>query len=76
MIYRTKVRHDAFTFSLAGMPVMASFIAPPIIASDRISKAMDARLKGDVGAGPTHAPTTAGRKPGIENSVYHSMLER
>ena len=45
MIYKAKVRHDAFTFSLAGLPVVASVIAPPIVASDRLSKAMDARIR-------------------------------
>ena len=44
MIYKMKVRHDAFSFSLAGMSTMASVIAPTIIASDRLSKTMDDRI--------------------------------
>jgi hypothetical protein len=42
MIYKTKVRRDAFTFSLAGMSAVAAVIAPPIVASDRLRKAPDA----------------------------------
>ena len=52
MIYKTKVRHDAFSFSLAGMSIVAPVIAPPIVASDRISKAMDAKMKARANACP------------------------
>ena len=46
MIYKTKVRHDAFSFSLAGMSVVAPFGVPPIVASDRIARAWNAKLSG------------------------------
>ena len=39
MIYKTKVRHDAFSFSLAGMSVVTAAIAPHVVRNDRISKA-------------------------------------
>ena len=61
MIYRTKVRHDAFTFSLAGMPTMASVIAPPIVASDRLTTAVEARIKAGASAGP--APREGAGEP-------------
>jgi hypothetical protein len=56
MIYTTKVRHDAFSFSLEGMSAVAPVIAPPIVASDRLSKAMDARFNRGTGADSAPAP--------------------
>lgn len=60
MIYKMKVRHDAFSFSLAGMSTMASVIAPTIIASDRISKTTDERIGS---AGPTSPSGEGGGEP-------------
>ena len=60
MIYRTNVRHDAFSFSLAGISGVGSAIAPPIVASDRISKAWDAKLSG--GASDSPAPSRGAGK--------------
>jgi hypothetical protein len=61
MIYKTNVRHDAFSFSLAGMSVVAAAIAPQIVASDRISKAWDAKLGGPKSDRP--APARGAGKP-------------
>lgn len=36
---------DRFTFSLGGMTAIASFVAPTVIASDRINKVRDQRLR-------------------------------
>jgi hypothetical protein len=62
MIYKTNVRHDAFSFSLAGISGVGSAIAPPIVASDRIAKAWDAKLSGDASGSP--APSAGAGKPG------------
>ena len=55
MIYKTKVRHDAFSFSLAGMSVVTAAIAPHVVRNDRISKAWDAKLSS--GASDRPAPS-------------------
>ena len=60
MIYKTKVRHDAFSVSLAGMSVVAPFGAPPIVASDRITKAWNAKLSG--GESDSPAPSQGAGK--------------
>jgi len=52
MIYKANVRHDAFSFSLAGMSAVAPVMAPPIVASDRVSKAWDAKLNGRASGSP------------------------
>ena len=45
MIYRANTRHDAYTFSLIGMSVVASVVAQPIVPDDHIAKAWDERLE-------------------------------
>ena len=63
MIYRTNVRHDAFSFSLAGMSVVGSAVAPPIVASDRISRAWDAKLGGGASDSPAPSAGAGGFRP-------------
>ena len=60
MIYKTKVRHDAFSFSLAGISAVAPYVGPPIVASDRITKARNARQ--DDGASEKPAPAQGAGK--------------
>lgn len=45
MFEKAKPARDAFTFSLGGMTTIASFVAAPAIADDRINKIRDDRLK-------------------------------
>ena len=45
MIYKANSRHDAYTFSLMGMSIVASVVAQPIVADDEITKAREAYLK-------------------------------
>ena len=40
-----KVARDAFSFSLGGLPTIASFVIAPAIADDRLNKVRDDRLK-------------------------------
>ena len=61
MIYKTNVRHDGVSFSMAGMSAVAPFMAPPIVASDRITKARNAQLNGGTEDGP--APSQGAGKP-------------
>jgi hypothetical protein len=61
MIYKTNVRHDAFSFSLAGVSAMAPYMAPPIVASDRITKARNAEANGGAKDGP--APSQGAGNP-------------
>ena len=42
MFEKAKRVRDAFTFSLGGMTTIASFVAAPAIADDRINKIRDA----------------------------------
>jgi hypothetical protein len=44
MFEKVKPARDAFTFSLGGMRAVAPFVAAPIIADDRINKAVDERM--------------------------------
>ena len=48
MFKKAKSGRDAFTFSLRGLTTIASFAAPTAIADDRINKAIDARLAGEL----------------------------
>ena len=61
MIYKTNVRHDAFSFSLAGMSVVGSAVAPTVVANDRIATAWDEKLGGTESGGP--APAQGAGKP-------------
>ena len=45
MTYRAERFFDAFTFALGGVSVASSFGMMPIVASDRIARAWDARLR-------------------------------
>lgn len=45
MIYKANSRHDAYTFSLMGMSIVASVVAQPIVADDQITKEREAYLK-------------------------------
>ena len=45
MFEKAKRTRDAFTFSLGGMKTIASFVAAPAIADDRINKIRDAQLR-------------------------------
>jgi hypothetical protein len=45
MFEKAKPVRDAFTFSLGGMTTIASFVAVPAVADDRINKIRDERLK-------------------------------
>ena len=45
MFKRSKPERDAFTFSLGGMTTIASFLAPPVVADDRINKIRDTHLR-------------------------------
>ena len=47
MSEKAKPAHDAFTFSLAGMRVIASFTVAPAIADDRINKTRNAEHRVD-----------------------------
>jgi len=38
MFNQTQPARDAFTFSLGGMSAIAPFVAPPIVADDRLNK--------------------------------------
>lgn len=44
MLKTRKPARDAFTFSLGGIKTIASFVAAPAIADDRINKIRDERL--------------------------------
>ena len=57
MFYRANSRHDAYTFSLVGMSVVASVVAQPIVPDDRIAKAWDERLghREDEASAPSEA---------------------
>ena len=41
MFEKGKKAHDAFSFSLGGMTTIASFVAAPVVANDRINKIRD-----------------------------------
>ena len=45
MFEKAKRARDAFTFSLGGMTTIASFVAAPAIADDRINRIRDAQLR-------------------------------
>lgn len=45
MFEKAKPARDAFTFSLGGMAAKSSFVIAPAIASDRINKIRDERLR-------------------------------
>jgi len=49
MINNVKSQRDAFTFSLGGIRAVASFVAAPAIANDRINKILDDRLRQERG---------------------------
>lgn len=44
MNHETRLARDAFTFSLGGMSAIAAFVATPVIADDRINKALGENL--------------------------------
>ena len=44
MLKTRKPARDAFTFSLGGIKTIASFVAAPAVADDRINKIRDERL--------------------------------
>ena len=44
MIHKARPVRDPFTFSLGGMATIASCVAAPAVADDRINKAWDERL--------------------------------
>ena len=46
MFKKAKSGRDAFTFSLRGLSTIASFAGLPVIADDRINRAIDERLTG------------------------------
>ena len=58
MIYRANSRHDAYTFSLMGMSIVASVVAQPIVADDQITKAREAYLeeRDEARSAPDKAP--------------------
>ena len=45
MSKKAKSARDAFRFSLGGISAIISFVAAPVIADDRINKALDERLR-------------------------------
>ena len=45
MFEKAKRTRAAFTFSLGGMTTIASFVAAPAIADDRINRIRDAQLR-------------------------------
>ncbi len=47
MIHKAGSARDPFTFSLGGMATIASVVAPPIIADDRINKIRDSHAEKD-----------------------------
>jgi hypothetical protein len=61
MIYKENSRHDAYTFSLMGMSIVASVVAQPIVADDQITKAREAYLKERAEA--ASAPEQGAEKP-------------
>lgn len=45
MIHKARSARDAFAFSLGGMATIASVVAPPIVADDRINRVRDSRAE-------------------------------
>lgn len=45
MFEKDKKARDAFRFSLGGMTTISSFLAPTVVADDRINKIRDAHLR-------------------------------
>lgn len=43
MSNHVKSKQDPFTFSLGGLTSIASFVAPPVIAADRLNQKPEAR---------------------------------
>ena len=52
MIHKARSARDPFTFSLGGMATIASVVAPPIVADDRINKIRDSRAEKSRKSGP------------------------
>ncbi len=47
MTHKARSARDAFAFSLGGMATIASVVAPPIVADDRIDRIRDSRAEKD-----------------------------
>jgi len=45
MFEKAKPARDAFSFSLGGMTTIASFVAAPAIADDRLNQVRDERVR-------------------------------
>ncbi len=45
MTHKARSARDAFAFSLGGMATIASVVAPPIVADDRIDRIRDSRAE-------------------------------
>ena len=45
MFEKAKPARDAFSFSLGGMTTIASFVAAPAIADDRLNQVRDQRVR-------------------------------
>lgn len=61
MIHKAGSVRDPFTFSLGGMATIASVVAPPIIADDRINRIRDSRAEKDGESEPDLPSFSAGR---------------
>lgn len=59
MSEKARPARDAFTFSLGGMNTISSFVVAPVIADDRINKALGKRLKRAQEDEPEAAPKIA-----------------
>ena len=44
MLKKARAANDAYAFSRGGLTVIASFVAAPVISSDRINQARDERV--------------------------------
>ena len=44
MLKKARAANDAYAFSRGGLTVIASFVATPVIAGDRINQARDERI--------------------------------
>jgi hypothetical protein len=64
MSRKAKPARDAFTLSLDGIKTINSFIVAPAIDTDRINKAIDARLRQAQKAQPNQ-PDTASEIGGV-----------
>lgn len=69
MSKKANSRRDAFTFSLGGMTTVASFVAAPALADDRINKALDERLRQ---ARKAQNPTPRGWLHGRRKAAHES----